>query len=133
MSQPNEITLSVDVLNNGTGVNRVYTNWDRTSSRSMYIGPTHTALERDTLTLFRSPAKPNGNFAGVEKTTIKFSEDAEVLGNDGATTIRAPKICEISFSLPVGVTAAEKVEFRQRAIAALDHTIMTSFQEQLVI
>lgn len=134
MSQPDSIVLPVDELNNGTTVNHTYTNYDRSNSaRSLYIGADHTSLNRDLMTLYRSPAKPVGNFPGVEKTSVKFTKDHMITGNDGVTPIRVPSIMEVSFSFPVGMTDAEKVLRRQQVIAAVDHAFMTSLTVQLII
>lgn len=133
MSQPDLIVLSVDELDNNTFVTHPYTNYDRTSVRSTYIGADHTSLDRNVMALFRSPAKPVGNFPGVEKTSIKFTDDKSVSGNDGVSTLRIPAIAELAFSLPIGMTDAEKLLLRQKCIAALDHAFTLSFQSQLVI
>lgn len=133
MSQPDSITLPVDELNNGTTVNHVYTNYDRSSVRSVYIGANHTSLARNMMTLFRSPAKPVGNFPGVEKISVKLTRDITVNGNDGVTPVKIPDIVEVSFSMPVGMTDADKVLRRQTVIAAVDHAFMEGLTVQLVI
>lgn len=127
------ITLAIDELNNGTTVNKVMSRYDSNGNRSLYIAPDHLPDNRQTMSLFRSPAKPNGNFRGVNKTSVKLTWDRQVLGVDGVATLTAPSICECGFSLPVGMTDAETLEFRQTMVAALDHAFMVSFQKQLSI
>lgn len=131
--QDNTITLAVDELNNGTLVNKAMSRDDYSGNRSKYIAPTHLPQMRQEMTLFRSAAKPNGNFRGVNKTSVKLTWDRSVNGADGVTTVIAPSICECGFSLPVGMTEAEMLEFRQIMVAALDHTFMVTFQTQLSI
>lgn len=131
--QPNSITLPVDELNNGTPVNETLTRFEEFQNRAVYIGENHSMTEKDTLSLYRTFPKPNGNFKGVSKTSVKFSRDVAVLAVDG-TTISAPLIIEVSFSLPVGVTDAEILLHRQRAIALLDlDTVMVPLNSQLMI
>lgn len=131
--QPNTITLAIDELNNGTSTDKVMSRYDYTNSRSLYISPDHTPESRQEMSLFRSPAKPTGNFLGVKKTSVKLTWDRVVPAADGIATVKAPSICECGFSLPVGMTAAEQLAFRQTMVAVLDHAFMTSFQSQLDI
>lgn len=131
--QTSPIVLAVDVLGNATLVNQSYGMTDFTSVRSRWLADDHTASSRNEMTLFRSAAKPNGNFRGVEKTAVKFTQDMAVPGADGVTTLTIPAICECSFSLPVGMTEAQKLELRERMAAALVHTFMEPLQKQLSI
>lgn len=131
--QDNTITLPVDELNNATLVNHVYTRYDAISNRSWYNGPGHTELLRNQMSLFRSAAKPNGNFKGVRKTALKFTKDHTVLGVDGVSNLVAPAIADCGFSLPVGMTSAQKLLFRQTVIAGLDHALMNALQDNLDI
>lgn len=121
--QPNEISLTVDVTNDGETTadeTQVYTRFEEHLNRAVYISADHTVAAPNTLTFYRTPPKPNGNFPGMAKSAVKFSEAVLVDGVDGSSTVKSPSIVEISFSLPVGVTAAHAMELRQRAIALLD-------------
>lgn len=120
MSQPNEIVLAVDEAANDTLVNCTYTNYHRYENRSVYISEDHTPLLRDTMTLYRSTPKSNGNFPGVSKTAVKFSKDVEVTGLDGVTTVKSPIIFEVSASIPLGATAADVLIAQQRIVAIMD-------------
>lgn len=132
--QPNTITLAVDVLNNGTPVNESLTRFEEYLNRSVYVTESHNVGSKDTLSLYRTFPKPNGNFKGVSKTSMKFSRDIQVPGVDGISNITAPVICEVSFSLPVGITDAQNLICRQRAVAALDlDSVMVPFCSQLMI
>jgi hypothetical protein len=89
---------------------------------------------RDLMAFYRSVPKKSGNFNGVAKSAVKFTVDKEVEGVDSSTTVIAPLIGEISFSVPLGTTAAEAMELRQRMIAALDNdTIMVKLMEELEV
>lgn len=128
----NIITLAVDQLNNGTLVNQAFRRFDEYQNRTVYTGPSHTLDSKDTMTLYRTPPKPSGNFRGTAKTSIKFSRDSVILGRDGVNVI-APEIGEINFSLPVGTSPADAIILRQRMIAALDHAFVIALTEQLEV
>lgn len=115
----NTITLPVDVLNNNTPVNEAFSRYDEYQNRSVYIGPGHALDARNQMTLYRTLPKQAGTFRGVAKSAIKFSADVVVSGTD-TSDITASEIGEISFSLPVGTTAARAKALRQRMIALLD-------------
>jgi len=118
--QPNVITLAVDVANNGTPVDTDFTRFEEFQNRSVYVGDNHTLANRDQLSFYRTFPKASGNFPGVAKTAAKFTYDVVITGNDGVAQIVAPMIVEASFAFPVGTTAAQRLEMRQRAIALLD-------------
>jgi hypothetical protein len=118
--QPNTITLAVDLLNTGSTTDQIFTRQEQYLNRSVYIGPTHSVSLKDTLTFYRSPIKPSGNFPGVAKVSAKFSTDYAIPGVDGATTLIAPQIFEVSCSTPVGVTEAQQMIARQRGVALWD-------------
>lgn len=122
--QPNEITLTVDVANDGDTTadeTQVYTRFDVYQNRSVYVGENHAVASPHTLSLYRTAPKPSGNFPGMAKSAFKISETVGVLANDGISTIKAPNIIEISISAPVGTTTDALKENRQRAIALLDN------------
>lgn len=130
----NTITLPVDLANTGSTTDLVLTRLEEFQNRSVYKTPTHSLITRDTLSFYRTMPKKSGNFNGVAKSALKFTVDKEVEGVDTTTTIVAPQIGEISFSLPIGFTAAEALVLRQRLIAALDDdTIMAQLMEGLEI
>ena len=131
--QNNTITLAVDVLNNATTVDKVFTRFEEYQNRAVYISDEHSIAERDTLALYRTLPKPSGNFRGVGKSTVKFSKDLSVLGVDGTSQV-APLIIEVSFSIPVGATVATMLEMRQRAVALLDDdSVMVNLNHLLMI
>lgn len=127
------ITLPVDVANNGTIVNRVYTRFDEYPLRSIYQGPGHTLINRDLLGFYRSPVNANNKDNGVAKSAAKITQDISVPGKDAATTVVKPMIADVSFSIPVGASAASTLEFRQRLIAVIDHAIAARLVDTLEI
>lgn len=132
--QPNQIILAVDVLNTGVTTNETYDRFEEFQNRSTYIGATHTPDARDTINMYRSFPSKSGNFKGVAKTSVKLSRDLTVAGADGVSSLTAPIIVEVNFSIPVGATPASVLLARQRAIALLDKdTVMSPLNNQLMI
>lgn len=137
MALPNEITLSVDTDNDGgttPKVDSVYSHYDSYGNRSEYIHEDHTVALRDKLGFYRTPPKAAGNFRGTAKTAVKFTRDFSVEGVDATTRNIAPGIIDIGFSFPVGMTSAECLELRMRAVALLlDDTIMVPLTIQQMV
>lgn len=132
--QASPITISVDAANDGNPADQLYSLQTYVENRSVYIGVNHVAEARNQLNLYRTFATKSGNFKGTEKTAAKFTQDVTVPGVDGSTTLTAPIILEVSFSVPVGTTDAALLEMRQRAVGLLDDdTFMDSFNKQLMI
>lgn len=131
--QPAQITLAVDVQNSGSATNLVLTRHEETVSRTTYITPSHTLITRDQVALLRTPNKRNGAFYGSAKMAVRFTKDVTVAQSDGTETV-APLIGELSFSIPVGATAAAVLELRQRLLAILDRDdVMDPLNNQLSI
>jgi len=132
--QDNQLSLNVDPANDATIVAETYSRFQQFENRSVYIGSTHVPEARDMVALYRTFPTKSGNFKGVSKSAVKITEDVEVAGVDSATTLTAPIIIDISFSVPVGTPNAELVNARQRAIALLDDdTLMDSINVQLMV
>lgn len=117
--QDNTITLAVDVANNATLVDKAFVRYLEEPSKTTYRGPGDTLVERNQMVFFRTPPKRTGNYLGSAKSGVKFTRDVTVAQADGNDT-KAPLIVEVSFSLPVGTTAAVSKEMRQTALAILD-------------
>lgn len=128
----NTITLPVDVANNATLVNKVYTRDEEYLNRSVYTGPSHTLVMRDTLGFYRSPVKKSGTDLGTAKSSMKVTEDISVTNALGATVVK-PAIGSAEFSFPVGITAGKAMEIRQRLIAAIDHAVAIALTEKLQV
>lgn len=132
--QDNVLTLAVDELNNSTTTDHVFNRFEEYANRSVYIGENHQLSARDTLTLYRTFPKVNGNFKGTAKSALKFSTDKSVTGVDGLSSLTSPIISEVSFSVPVGVSLADMLIARQRLIALLDtDAFMDALMNQLMV
>jgi len=132
--QTDTIVLPVDILNNGTPTNRTYTRSEELADRTTYRGPEGTLSVRDAMQFYRTLPKRAGNFLGSAKMSVKFTQDKLVDTADGAGETPAPLIAEVSFSIPVGVSDADILAFRQRVIALLDNdTVMTKLNSFLEI
>jgi hypothetical protein len=130
----NVITLAVDELNDTNTVNHVFDRNDKINNRSIYVGENHELTARDELNFYRTPQKLSGNFRGVAKSAVKFTQDFVVDGVDGVSQLTSPIIAGVTFSVPVGVTVADQLIMRQRIIALLDNdTIMEALMNQLQI
>lgn len=131
--QDNTITLAVDVANNATSVDLVYTRFDQYVNRTVYTAETHTLANPDTLSFYRTFPKTSGNYPGQAKAAVKFSRNIVVTGLDGSDVL-GPQIIEVSVSNPVGATVAQQMEMRQRALALLDRDdVMVGLTNQLEI
>lgn len=113
------LVIAVDTLNTGTTTDTTYSKYEEQINRSVYIADSHEPGKRDLLTVYRSLPKPVGVFKGVRKSAVKFTVDYEVDDSAGGI-IDCPAIVEISFSLPIGVSAGAILTLRQRAVALLD-------------
>lgn len=119
----NIITLNVDLLNSGVMTPIDFIRFDEYQNRTVYISENHEPGMRDLLTFYRTFPKQVGTFKGVRKSSAKFTTDFTVSTSDGLTTI-SPSIVEVNSSLPVGLSDAQLVKIRQRAIALLDQDIL---------
>lgn len=125
----NTLTLPVDAANDGNPADQVFSRFEELTGKSVYNGPDHDLSGlRDQLTLLRTLPKQSGNFRGMARSAAKFTRDYEVAGVDSTTTIVSPGIIEVSTSFPRGVSAAERIEARQRVISLLD---MDNFIDRL--
>lgn len=119
--QANTITLAVDVLDNNTLVDQLFSRHEESPNRSTYVGPTHSLVSRDQLAFLRTLPKRTGPYYGSAKCAVKFTRDVVVSQADGTDTV-APLIVELSFSIPVGTSSATVVEALQRIIAISDRS-----------
>lgn len=100
----NNVVLSLK--NGGTPINANFVRIDVVGNRSLYHGPEHSNIARNTMNFYRTPVKKSGNFLGVMKSAVKFTRDLDVLNAVGDPIV-SPEIGEISFSIPVGATEGE--------------------------
>jgi hypothetical protein len=132
--QPNTVTLSVDVANDASNTDEDYTRYDEYQNRAVYIGDDHVPELRNLLGIYRTFPTKNGNFKGTAKSSVKFTQDVLVTGVDGVSSLAAPIILDLSFSVPVGADVADLVHLRQRLLALIDDdTFMDSLNIQLMV
>jgi hypothetical protein len=131
---PDTLTLSVDPLNDSNPANEGWDRIEEGQNRSIYAGPDHSLVAPQKLTLTRNVPKKSGTFLGVAKSGMKISEDISVDTSETSVEVSAPLIGAVSFSIPIGATAAEAMLLRQRLIALLDNDgFMVLLSEKLVI
>jgi len=128
----NTITLPVDVLNDSTTVDEIFTRYQEFQDRSVYIGPGHALQTRNIMTFARNFPTISGNFKGVAKSSIKCTEDIQVPGVDETTSNTAPLIGGVNYSIPVGATAAQCMALRQRLVAAIDNDLLMARSSELL-
>lgn len=128
--QANTLTFQVDATNTGTPAALALDRYEEASNRSVYVTAVHTPGSREMIALTRALPTKSGNFRGVSKGSLKFTQDVSVTGVDSNTTILAPIIVEVSFSLPVGCDADDVKRARQIIIGALDDD---TFSDKLMI
>lgn len=73
-----------------------------TPDSGRHVGPSNTFQAKDYLDLKRTAPKPNGDFAGVARSSAKFVRTVTLA--DGS---KAEAIAEGSFSIPVGMAEAD--------------------------
>lgn len=116
----NTITFDVDHDRDATPTEEVFSKFQEFLNRSVYNGADNSDALRNQMVVTRNEPTVSGNFRGVKKTSLKFTQDIEVAGVDTETTLVAPIILSLSLSLPVGTTAASAMHLRERMRAALD-------------
>lgn len=131
--QNNSITLAVDTANTGVTSSQVYTRLSEETNKSLYGRADHSLDHRHEMTFLRKYPVRSGNFKGTAKPTVKFTDSVQVAGVDG-NNVDCLLVGEVSFNIPVGVSDAALLEFRQRLIAALDtDSVMTALMSRLEI
>jgi len=130
--QPNVVTLTAP--KDGVSTSFEYSRYEETQNRSVYIAADHLPDARNMFTVTRSFPTRNGNFKGVGKTSVKFTEDRSIAGVDSSSTLTAPTIIEVSFSVPVGMNVSHVSDLRERVRAILaDSSFMDALNVQLVV
>lgn len=128
----NELALTVDETNDGAttpNVDHTFRRFEESQNRTTYVHTSgHSVGSRDQLQFYRTMPTSNGNFRGSRKGAVKFTKDVTVVGVDG-TNLTVPLIIEVKMSSPVGVTDADLMVMRQKALALLDNdAVMGPFQ-----
>lgn len=133
MSLPNTITLAVDIANDGNPVNQDFGRYIERDNHTIYHGTDHSSVSQNLLGFYRTFPKPQGNSRGVERSSIKVTQDCVVLGSDGIANLTKPTIVKIDMNRPVGISDADFLAIRQRAAAALISEEAGSLTNGLVI
>jgi hypothetical protein len=120
MSQSEVIALTVDPANDGNPETQNYANQQRKDTFSLYREENSDLKNRDELRLAATLPKRSGNFPGVVRSEARFTKTVEVEGVDTTTTVAGVATGIISFSLPLGTSAATATLLRQRMIGLLD-------------
>jgi hypothetical protein len=109
--QPNTIAYTYDHDNDGGSTAALavtLTRHEEELNKSTYRTAAHNdTVQQDLGQFYRTSAKRSGDFLGTEKTAFKRTK-THVVDNASGLEIKAPAIAEVSFSLPYGMTVAEK-------------------------
>lgn len=134
-----QLTLSINHDNDDGStaeLEKAYDLYENTEvhNRAVYTSSSHTPSARDQIALYRTPAKPAGNFAGQRKSAIRLTRDFSVSTLDATGTVKAPAIIGSNFSFPEGMTDAEELELRMTHIAMLqEEAVMYALTRNLRI
>jgi hypothetical protein len=117
----NTITVQNDLT--GTPVDQPFRRFEESQHRTIYISTLDHSLEsRHTLTLSRTLPTRTGNYLGTGKPFMKLTKDISVAGADSTTTVKAPLIGDIGFSIPVGASDEDKAELYDNMVSLLNNT-----------
>lgn len=120
---PNSITVAGVYCNTSsaaTAAEKTFTRIEETINRSTYVNRAeHSDSFRDQVQFYRTYPKRSGASLGSTKSAVKFTNDVEVPNAEGTGNITLPMICEVSFSIPVGVAQNDRSRFRAVAVGLL--------------
>lgn len=111
---------------------KVYQSFRTNGDRSEYIGPDHSDVTKDWVSISSSNPKRTSATFGNRRSTFKVVRTVTVSTPDGSTEQKDARI-EISISLPVGTSASDLGELQSRAFTIPDavfDSIVTSGQTQ---
>jgi len=132
--QANTLTLAVDTANDGTTTDHVYTRIREVENKSVYNGPGGSVSNRKELAFLRKDPKRSGNSQGVSSAEARFTEEVSVPGVEDSSNVSHLLTGSVSFRIPVGVSSADLLTFRQKIIALLDDdTVMGALMDNLEI
>lgn len=122
--QPNTISYTFDHDNDGgttPAVSVTLNRYREALDSTIYATSLDTSLSINQSKFYRTDAKRSGNFYGTDKVAYKRSVGKSVPTVDGGTTI-APIIVEVSASLPVGTSDADRLSAVMELIGFLTST-----------
>lgn len=127
------ITLPNVLLGAGPPVPVEISRYEETQNRTTYVKSDHLPGNRRQVTFYRTAPTKSGNFMGVGKSSVKFTQDVSVSGVNGSALV-APIIIELAFSVPVGVVVGQLEELRREVLALIDNdTLMNKLNVQLMV
>lgn len=113
--QSDKITYTMGVTGPMGALGFALSRAEETTNRTTYeFTETHTLVARDIVQLYRTYPKRAGESRGCAKCAVKVTTDVSVANASGSGDIVLPLIGEVSFSLPVGVSAAQTLALRCR-------------------
>jgi hypothetical protein len=123
-------TLSYDPENDASSISAAFTKFDQTSTLSIYTGPNHTFLQRETLSFQRTLPRKEGDFLGFKRSSIKTTVDVDCV-NDAGEVSKVPVIITTKAAVPVGAVDAQALAALQlhRGVVADDAIFLKSAQE----
>jgi S1-C subfamily serine protease len=118
MSQPDTIVIA-----DKDAVDHNYTRDEVVVNKTTYISSDeHVLDDRQQMQFYRTRAKRNGNSRGSSKVAVKLTDDVAVLNVAGDGNNVLPAILEISASLPLGISDAERQDLIARGAQLLSGT-----------
>lgn len=108
---PNTITYTFNHDNDGgttAAVSVTLTRHKEELDKTVYHTGSHSMVAPDTLSFHRTSPKRSGDFLGVQRVAVKRTRTVPVDNAAGLET-KVPNVEELAFSLPIGMTDAQKI------------------------
>lgn len=112
-------TLTLPVV----GGDVVVTRYSEEKDKSTYHFTGATWASRKEVSFLRSLPKPSGSYPGNARGTVKITWDVEVVDKAGSTIV-APIIATIQYSIPVGADSAVVTSHIAHMAAVLNHATL---------
>lgn len=120
--QPNTIAYTYDHDNDGgttAALAVLLTRHAEEVNKTTYRTAAHNdTVLQDLGQFYRTAAKRSGDFLGTEKTAFKRTK-THVVPNAAGIDTKVPAIAELSFSLPYGMTSAQKIAYYMEMVGYL--------------
>lgn len=102
--------------------------FEEANNRTTYIFTGHSSVAKNTMALYRTPAKRVGEDKGRERRSAKFTETVTVKSVSGLD-VQQDIIIELSLSVPVGAHSATIAAARGKVRGLIDHAEFVNFVE----
>ena len=102
---------------------------DSQPNKATYIATDeHSDTARSTMDLYRTAPRRQGDSLGVRKSAIKLTRDFAVPTADGieGETNLVPAIVQVSWSLPVGLSDADRADLNDRIVTLVSELAPTN-------